>query len=135
VTAPARALVIDDAATVRLFHGTILRRAAFLVDEAANGYEALEWALAVVYDLMLVDVNMPHLDGLTLIHRLRAAPHAVACPIITISNEDDRASGEAALRAGANLYLTKPVCTARLTALAGAFARDMSVRPAEWEGS
>lgn len=117
-----RALVVDDAATVRLYHGEILRKAGFLVDEAANGYEALEHALATDFDLMLVDVNMPHMDGFTLVRALRADEVHVICPIVTISTESRTVDAEEALRAGANLYLVKPVSTDRLRVIARAVA-------------
>lgn len=117
-----RALVVDDAATVRLYHGEILRRAGFRVHEAANGYEALEHALATPYDLILVDVNMPHMDGLTLVGQLRADRVNVICPIVTISSESRAIDAEGALRAGANLYLVKPVSTDRLRVIARAVA-------------
>jgi two-component system chemotaxis response regulator CheY len=115
---PPRALVVDDAATVRLFHAEILRRAGFTVQEAANGYEALEQALAARYDLMLIDVNMPRMDGVCLVRRLRDHPVAVTCPIVTISTEAKTSDTEVALRAGANLYLVKPANTDRLLLLA-----------------
>jgi two-component system chemotaxis response regulator CheY len=108
-----RALVVDDAGTVRFYHSEILRQADFTVDEAANGYEALERALGVPYDLILVDINMPQMDGHTLVQSLRAEPLALSCPIITISTESSTAAA-GALQAGANLFLTKPVDADRL---------------------
>lgn len=110
---PPHALVVDDAATIRFYHSDILGRAGFTVHEAANGYEALERALVVTYDLMLVDINMPQMDGFTLVQRLRADPIAAGCPIITISTESGTAAARS-LRAGANLYLAKPVDAQRL---------------------
>lgn len=125
-----RALVVDDAPTVRLYHGEILRRAGFRVDEAVDGYEALERTLFATYDLILVDVNMPRMDGITLVRRLRAAPTGVGCPIVTISTENGDVDTDAALRAGANLYLVKPVSTERLQLIASAVASTQArVRP------
>lgn len=123
-----RALVVDDAATVRLYHREVLRRAGFLVDEAANGYEALEHAVTTDFDLMLVDVNMPHMDGFTLVRALRADGVHVVCPIVTISTESRNADAEEALRAGANLYLLKPVNSERLAVIAGAVAAYQAQR-------
>lgn len=117
-----RALVVDDAPTVRLYHGEVLRRAGFQVDEAADGYEALERVLLATYALILVDVNMPRMDGITLVRRLRAAPTGVGCPIVTISTESGVVDTDAALRAGSNLYLVKPVSTERLQLIASAVA-------------
>ena len=107
--APRRALVVDDAPTVRMYHGGILRGAGFSVHEAVNGYEALEMLLTETYDLLVVDVNMPQMDGYTLVQRLRSEPMSVTTPVVTISTESQDSDAEAAHRAGANLYLVKPV--------------------------
>ncbi len=66
-------LIVDDAATVRLYHGSILRDAGFDVFEAANGYEALEAALQRHFDVVLADVNMPRMDGTSSSRRCAAA--------------------------------------------------------------
>ncbi len=104
-----RALVVDDAPTVRLYHGEILRSAGFEVDEAANGFEALELTLVTAYHLLVVDVNMPQMDGYTLVERLRSPDVGLTVPVVTISTESGEADADAAYRAGANLYLVKPV--------------------------
>jgi two-component system chemotaxis response regulator CheY len=122
-----RALVVDDAATIRFYHSEILRRAGFAVDEAANGVEALERSLVVHYDLILVDINMPQMDGLTLVQRLRGEPIGVSCPIIAISTESGTAAA-ASLRAGANLYLGKPVDAGRLLMIVQGLAEALAAR-------
>ena len=70
-----RILVVDDAATVRMYHRKVLRDAGWTVDEAMNGLEALEKALAneaeSPYDLYVVDVNMPKMDGYGFLQALR----------------------------------------------------------------
>lgn len=104
-----RALVVDDAATVRLYHGSVLRDAGWQVEEAANGYEALEHALLRHYALFLVDVNMPRLDGYALVEQLRAEALSATAPIVMISTEARDGDAERAYAAGANLYLVKPV--------------------------
>ncbi|MDD5227377.1 MAG: response regulator [Methylococcales bacterium] len=102
-------LVIDDAATVRLYHRNILESAGYSVDEAINGIEALEKALVKPYDLYVVDVNMPKLDGYGFLNEFRRQEDAVQSPAIMVSTEmgeNDKVLGYAA---GANLYLTKPL--------------------------
>jgi two-component system chemotaxis response regulator CheY len=115
---PHHALVVDDAPTVRLYHGEILRRCGFAVDEAVNGYQALELALSTRYDLVLVDVNMPQMDGNTLVRRLREPPVEAACPIVTIATESGGArrseDASAAYGSGSNLFLVKPVAPEHL---------------------
>ena len=58
-----RILIVDDAATVRMYHRNILESAGYSVDEALNGIEAIEKAFQESFDLYIVDVNMPKLDG------------------------------------------------------------------------
>jgi len=102
-----RILVVDDAATVRLYHRQILEQAGWLVDEAVNGVEAIEKALVSTYDLYLVDVNMPKLDGYAFLRELRSQP-VVQAPAIMASTEAADSDWLRAYEAGANLYLVKP---------------------------
>lgn len=116
-----RALVVDDATTVRLFHRAVLERLGFGVAEAINGVEALERALADgAPDLMLIDVNMPLLDGYAFLRAARAEPTLAATPAIMISTERQAGDAAAAYAAGANLFLVKPVAPALLGLLAAA---------------
>jgi len=102
-------LIVDDAATVRLYHRNILEGAGYAVDEAINGVEALERALAKPYDLYLVDVNMPKLDGYSFIRELRAYAEIAQSPAVMISTEAKASDEAKAYAAGANLYLIKPI--------------------------
>ena len=105
----ARVLVVDDAATVRLYHGSVLRDAGWDVSEAGNGYKALELSLLHDYDLFLVDVTMPRLDGYALVEALRREALSRTAPVVMISTEARDGDAERAYAAGANLYLVKPV--------------------------
>jgi two-component system chemotaxis response regulator CheY len=102
-----RILVVDDAATVRLYHRTILEREGHHVEEAVNGIEALEKSLAESFSLFLVDVNMPPWDGYGFLQRLREADVAFA-PAIMISTEAAPEDEAKAYRCGANAYIVKP---------------------------
>jgi two-component system chemotaxis response regulator CheY len=105
-----RVLVIDDAALVRLFYRGALESAGFEVDEALNGLEALEKVLATSPDLLVVDVNMPQMDGLTFIETLRRQDLPLAAiPALITSTEAGPQDMEAARAAGANFYLVKPI--------------------------
>ena len=108
-----RILIVDDAATVRLYHRSILESADYLVEEAVNGIEALEKALRDPFDLYLVDVNMPKLDGYGFLRQLRTEAIEQA-PAIMISTEAEAHDESQAYRAGANAYLVKPVKPAPL---------------------
>lgn len=100
-------LVVDDAATVRLYHRDILETAGYTVAEAVNGIEALEKALTTRFDLYLVDINMPKLDGYGFLQQLRAQDMPQA-PAIMITTEAQDHDCERAYACGANLYIVKP---------------------------
>ena len=125
---PKRVLVVDDAVTVRMYHRHVLEAVGLRVDEAANGYEGLEKALSDSYDLFLVDVNMPKMDGYTMVWKLRAGdgPNADA-PVMMISTEAEARDSAKAYLAGANFYLTKPAKPEDLTVLASMLAGVESV--------
>lgn len=107
---PKRILIIDDAALVRLFYREALERAGLEVDEALNGLEALEKLLLRPADLLIVDVNMPKMDGLTFLTALRRHDTAIkSIPALITSTEAAPHDLAAARRAGANFYLVKPI--------------------------
>ena len=103
-----RILIVDDAATVRMYHRSILEGAGYQVVEAVNGIEALEKSLQEPFDLYIVDINMPKLDGYGFLSDLRSRemPQAPALMVSTEACANDRMRAYAA---GANLYLVKPV--------------------------
>lgn len=106
---PKRILVVDDAATVRMYHRQILESAGFAVEEAYNGVEALEKALLQPYDLYLVDVNMPKKDGYAFLRDLRQQDEIPQAPAIMISTEAEDQDRTRAYESGANFYLVKPI--------------------------
>ena len=109
-TAPKTILVVDDAALVRVYYRTILEGAGFRVEEALNGLEALETLLSRAVDLLVVDINMPQMDGLTFLRTLREREGPMASiPALVASTESAAADFAAARAAGANYYLLKPV--------------------------
>jgi two-component system, chemotaxis family, chemotaxis protein CheY len=110
-----RILVVDDAALVRLYYRQILEAAGYEVGEALNGIEALENLSPRPNSLLIVDVNMPQMDGLTFIKALRRRelPFS-AVPILVTSTEAGPQDASAARDAGANFYLIKPVGRERL---------------------
>jgi len=105
-----RILVVDDAATVRLYHRAILESAGYAVEEAVNGIEAMEKVLGAEqpFDLFLVDINMPKQDGYGFLRDLRQQPfHRV--PAVMAYTGWQAAGGEMSWAAGANMYLIKPI--------------------------
>lgn len=116
-TTRMRILVIDDANLVRLYYRDALERAGHEVDEALNGLEALEKLLVRPVDLLVVDVNMPRMDGLTFLRALRRLDLPLASiPALVTSTEAAPQDIEAARKAGANFYLVKPIAQEALAA-------------------
>ena len=105
-----RVLVIDDAGLVRRYYRSALETAGFEVEEALNGLEALERLLAGRFDLLIVDVNMPQMDGVSFLQTLRAKslPYS-SIPALVVSSEAAPQRVVAARAAGANFYLVKPL--------------------------
>jgi DNA-binding response OmpR family regulator len=104
-----KALVVDDSAFVRDLHGFMLESAGYEVHQAINGSEAMEIAMTTHFDLIVTDVNMPHMDGYELIRRVRATAGYESTPIIVVSTESEARDKSRGFEAGANLYVTKPV--------------------------
>jgi len=109
-------LIVDDAATVRLYHRSVLEKAGYQIHEALNGLEALEKMLVQHFDLLLVDVNMPKQDGYHFLQSVRGMEEHQP-PAVMISSESDAGDQREAYRSGANYYLVKPVKPEQLLAL------------------
>lgn len=105
-------LIVDDAATVRMYHRKILGDAGWNIEEAINGLEAIEKVLGQTpgehYDLYVVDVNMPKMDGYSFIRELRQMDEVHQSPVMMVSTESQSHDATKAQDAGANCYLIKP---------------------------
>ena len=105
-----RILVVDDSSLVRLYYRHVLEKAGFEVEQAINGIEGMEKVLTQDFDLAIVDVNMPRMDGLSFIRALRHNATKVATlPALIITTEASPQDIADARTAGANFYLVKPV--------------------------
>ena len=110
-----RILIVDDSSLVRLYYRNILERAGFEVEQAINGIEAIERVQAQAFNLVVVDVNMPKMDGYSFLRALRrSAPSVATLPALVITTESSQHDLEDARSAGANFYLVKPVSEADL---------------------
>jgi two-component system chemotaxis response regulator CheY len=117
-----RVLVIDDAALVRAYYRSALEERGFVVEEALNGLEGLEKLLLQPFDLAIVDINMPQMDGITFLHTLRSRELPVSgVPVLVISTEAGVHDVAAARSAGANFYLVKPIKQKTLSEYAAIF--------------
>ena len=105
-------LVVDDAATVRMYHRKMLGDAGWHIEEAVNGLEALERVMnqppEQPFDLYVVDINMPKMDGYTFVRELRRLSQGVQVPVLMVSTEAQPQDAVASEEAGANCYLIKP---------------------------
>ena len=121
--ATPKVMIVDDASLVRLFYGEALRGAGYAIEEALNGLEALEKLLTAPVDLIVLDVNMPRMDGMTFLRTLRrqASPLA-SIPVLVTSTEAAESDRVAARVAGANFYLVKPVAPEALLRYAALLA-------------
>lgn len=109
-----RLLLIEDNTALRNAVGQYLHEAGYLIDTLATGDEGLWAADGNLYDLILLDLMLPNLDGLEILRRLRAKGNPVH--IIVISARDGLEDRLAALDAGADDYLVKPFALAELLA-------------------
>src|SRR5579859_5375097 len=111
----ARILVVDDSSLARLYYRSTLEKAGFGVEQAINGIEAMERILSQPFDLVIVDVNMPRMDGFAFLRSLRRGSSDVASvPALIVSTESELGDIAEARAAGANFYLVKPVAEAEL---------------------
>lgn len=121
-------LIIDDAATVRMYHRKILSDAGWQVDEAINGLEALEKVarqpLEAPFDLYVCDINMPKMDGYSFVRELRRMTQVRQAPVMMVSTEAQSQDATAAYEAGANTYLIKPARPAELVLTAALLLGD-----------
>ena len=104
-----RALVVDDSKAIRMILGRTLKEIGFEVAEAANGQEALaRLGQGETVDLMLVDWNMPVMNGYELVRAVRANVLLGSVRIMMVTTEASMKQLEQALAAGVNEYLMKP---------------------------
>ena len=109
-----RILVADDRASSRELVRTMLEHCGYEVIEAADGAEAVEKARENQPQLILLDLQMPGLDGYGVIRRLRSEIRFAATPIVAVTASAMHADGERVIAAGFSGYITKPIRLAQL---------------------
>jgi two-component system OmpR family response regulator len=119
-----RVLVIEDEENIAAFIVKGLKAAGYAVDHARDGEDGLHLAAGEPYDLLIVDIMLPRMDGLTLISELRRRKTAVPVLILSAKRSvDDRVKG---LQLGGDDYLTKPFAFSELLARVQALIRRAS---------
>ncbi|MBY0278190.1 response regulator [Candidatus Binatia bacterium] len=109
-----RVLVVDDDREIRGLVAGTLRRDGYTVVEAGDGPEALDVAIRLVPDLVLLDMTLPGMDGVEVARQLKASPALATIPVVALSALTQEAVQQRALAAGCERYLTKPCAPAAL---------------------
>ncbi|SDE62264.1 response regulator [Desulfuromonas thiophila] len=107
-------LAVDDSRSILQMVSMTLKGAGYQVVEAGNGQEALAQAQKQKFDLVLTDLNMPVMDGLTLVQKLRAAPAYKFTPILMLTTEAGESFKAKGKAAGLTGWLVKPFDPAKL---------------------
>jgi two-component system chemotaxis response regulator CheY len=107
-------LTVDDSSTMRQMIGFTLKGAGFDILEAGDGLEALERARGQKLSLVITDVNMPRMDGITLVQRLRALPEFRFTPILVLTTESGLDMKQKGKEAGATGWIVKPFSPEKL---------------------
>ncbi len=123
-----RVLIVDDEEAIRRSLARALTVRNYQVQEAADGPDAVAAAIASEPDLIVLDLNLPTMDGLTVTREIRARS---SVPILVLSVREDEADKVAALDLGADDYLTKPFGIDELLARVRALMRRASGKDAE----
>lgn len=104
----ANILTVDDSASIRLTTRIALTNAGYSVVEAVDGADGIAKLSSGQFDLIVTDLNMPNMDGLTMIRELRKMPAHTGIPVIFLTTESDGEIKQQAKAAGATGWLTKP---------------------------
>ncbi len=101
-------LIVDDSASMRQMVAFTLKGAGYDVDEAADGKQGLDKAKSGKFNLVISDVNMPVMDGITLIKELRTLPDYKFTPILMLTTESTDGKKQEGKSAGATGWIVKP---------------------------
>jgi two-component system sensor histidine kinase and response regulator WspE len=102
-----RVLVVDDSLTVRELERKLLRRCGYDVEVAVDGMDGWNAVRMRDFDLIVTDIDMPRMDGIELVQRIKADPRLSARPVMVVSYKDREEDRRRGLEAGASYYLTK----------------------------
>lgn len=103
-----RVLVVEDDERVRRVEGLILSSAQLEIEEAKGGQEALDRLDQGKYDLVVLDLMMPEVDGMQVLKSIRSKPETEALPVIVVTARNSDREILEGFQSGANYYITKP---------------------------
>lgn len=113
-----RILAVDDSASIRQMVSFTLSKAGYEVVEAVDGKDGLGKAGSAKFDLIITDLNMPHVDGIQLITAVRKLPGYTFIPILMLTTESQAEKKDAGRKAGATGWIVKPFDGDQLIAVA-----------------
>jgi two-component system, OmpR family, phosphate regulon response regulator PhoB len=113
-TAPFAILLVEDEPVIRELVRSMLTEGTVTVDCASNGVEGLKLARTKAFDLILLDVVLPQMDGITVCRMLKSEPNTAGVPLYMLTAKAKKSDVEAATRAGADGYIHKPFRGAEL---------------------
>jgi two-component system chemotaxis response regulator CheY len=114
---PRTVLVVDDSITIRQMVSYTLKQAGFGVIEASDGQDALERLGGGRVDLVITDLNMPRMDGIAMIRRLRVRPASKYTPVVMLTTESQESKRQEGRAAGATAWMVKPFHPDKLLAV------------------
>ena len=123
-TQTPKILIVDDEPVSLMLLDTILSRSNFSVSTAASALDALEQLNSEPFDLMILDLLMPDMDGLTLLKQLREEPKFENLPIIVFTAISQNRVRQEAFQKGATTFLTKPVSSRELTRVVNKYVQQ-----------
>jgi two-component system OmpR family response regulator len=132
-TAPRKVLLVDDDPHIRQVLAFAFAKAGMSTEEATDGEAALASVAAALPDLVVLDINMPRMDGLEVCRRLRAMDCAV--PILFLSSRDEEIDRVLGIELGADDYVVKPFSPREVVARAGAILRRAAPAPPKAAGA
>jgi two-component system chemotaxis response regulator CheY len=110
-------LTVDDSASIRQMVSFTLKEAGYEVSEAFDGVDAVNKSLNNQFNLVITDLNMPNMDGITLIKKLRENPNYKFTPIIMLTTESQETKKQEGKAAGATGWIVKPFTPEQLIAV------------------
>jgi len=116
-------LIVDDSASMRQLLSFTVKDAGYDAVTAENGRDALEKASTAKIDLVITDMNMPEMDGITLIRQLRGMPDFKFVPIVMLTTEAQEAKKQEGRAAGASGWIVKPFSPEKLLDVVRKFVR------------
>ncbi|HXA19853.1 MAG TPA: ATP-binding protein [Thermoanaerobaculia bacterium] len=130
IARPLRVLVVDDNVVNQEFAAEAVRRLGHFVTTAESGAEALEILARRTFDVVLLDVQMPGIDGLEVVRRYRTTERGIRTPIVAVTAHSTREDGERCIDAGFDTVLTKPATQSSLGAIIREVTGVMAAAPA-----